>query len=81
MKKADKLTEVPKALTTIGKKVNELCDLALPIKAGKGTKVVYSKEDIMVSVSDALAEYGPEEFTICDSGTPATRKFLTNNPD
>lgn len=86
MKKADKLTEAPKAnaLKKLALKINELCDLALPIKAGKGIKVVESKEHTVISVSDIEglpAGYGPEAFTICDSGTPVTRNFITNNPD
>lgn len=51
------------------------------IEGKGGTKVTISESNVIVSSTGLPDGYGPEEFTICDSGTPVTRKFLTNSPD
>lgn len=89
MKKVSPIRNAPAAPAFAGmaEKINELAAQVKPLKAGKGVKVVESNEDIMVSLSDNAGTlptgYTFEEFTICDSGSPATRWWptWTSNPE
>ena len=56
------------------------------IEGQGGVEVTFSDDKIVISLNQnssgmVPAGYGPEAFTICDSGTPATRNFITDNPD
>lgn len=84
MKKIEPLKSMPRAFDKLGKKINELVSRTKLLKAGKGVKISESEDDIMISLAagGGLPDgYGPEEFTICDSGSPVARKFITDNPD
>jgi len=50
------------------------------MKGTGGIEVKVSGGNIVIS-GGMPKGYGPEEFTICDSGSPATRKFITDSPD
>jgi len=68
-------------------KINELCRAIKPLmnlKAGSNMLITVSGTDITFQSSAGLpAGYTFEEFTICDSGTPATRWWPTwlTNPE
>lgn len=69
-------------------RVNACLQAVRALAAMKGTggiDVTISDGNIVISTkagqSPMPTGYGPEEFTICDSGSPVTRKFLTDNPD
>ena len=83
MSKILPLNTAPAAFAAIARKVNEIIHAVKPLKAGVGIKIVETPENILIAanINGLPSGYGPEEFTICDSGTPVTRKFITNNPD
>lgn len=90
MKPVAKLTRIPQAFSDIGRKVNELTDAvnaARNVKGGTGITATVTDTDVTIeTAAGASGKALPagvtfEEFTICDSGTPATRWIPTWTSD
>jgi len=86
----NKLTVAPGgAIGVLASKINEMIDAQKPLKAGDNIEIKESEQNILISAEAGgggvglPAGYTFEEFTICDSGTPATRWWptWTTNPD
>lgn len=85
------LTQAAPFVAELVAKVNEIAGKMRPLlnlKAGKGMEITQSSSDITLSANaeggGGLPDgYTFEEFTICDSGTPATRWWptWTTNPE
>lgn len=81
---ADRLTITgsPPAFGQFERKHNALVTLLRSMVGIKGAKVTHSDGKITVEGGGLPAGYTFEEFTICDSGSPATRWMATwtSNP-
>ena len=88
----NKLTVAPGgAIGVLASKINELIAAQKPLKAGDNIEIKESEQNILISAeigeggggAGLPAGYAFEEFTICDSGTPATRWWptWTTNPE
>jgi len=80
-----KIARTQGTFSVYAEKINELIDAQKPLTAGENIEIKVSDENILISSTGGSGggDGTPEEFTICDSGTPATRwwrTFLTN-PD
>jgi hypothetical protein len=84
-----KLARTQGTFKRYAEKINEIIDEQKPLKAGEGIDIRFAGENILISATssgggDSLpGGYTFEEFTICDSGTPATRWWptWTSNPE
>lgn len=82
-KTQDPIQEAPDAFVDIARAVNDLARKVKPMKGGRGVSVKVGDDYVLISLSGSLPPtgYGPEQFTICEDGAPATRNFITDNPD
>lgn len=90
----DKLSQVPDSFRSIAQAINALIDYVRPLSnmEGKGGITVQVSDNNIVVTGPSLddgedalsslpAGYTIEEFTICDSGTPASRWMITWTSD
>ena len=86
-----KLDEVPEAFADIAAKINELVAIVAPFQSLSGQapiKVDIADANVVISLTGGVAGASGtdadgtyEEFTICDSGVPASRWWLTFTSD